>query len=146
MPSAIWQATSVNPENVDPRHPSGDVTLSFRATTANVALARTMAAAMAARTHLTIDQIEDVRLAVDEAVSQLVNDCDAQTQVHCDFTELAGTLVIRTTATTRTGLPPATDTFSWLVLAALVDEVIAGTDNGLVHLELRIKRPASVTV
>ncbi|MSO27602.1 MAG: hypothetical protein EXQ60_06010 [Candidatus Nanopelagicales bacterium] len=136
----------MNPNNVDPVHPPSDVTLSFRATSANVALARTMAVAMAARTHLTIDQIEDVRLAIDEAVSQLVIDCDELTQVNCDFTETGGTLFIRVTANTRSGQPPATDTFSWLVLAALVDEVTAGTDNGLVHLEFRIKRPASVTV
>ena len=122
----IWQATSVSNEDVDSNRQPSDVTLSFRATTANVALARTMAAAMAARAHLTIDQIEDVRLAIDEAVSQLVNDCDEQTHVHCDFTETAGTLVIQTKATTRSGQPPATDTFSWLVLAALVDEVTAG--------------------
>ncbi|MFZ4495910.1 MAG: anti-sigma factor [Candidatus Nanopelagicales bacterium] len=136
----------MNPNNVGPLPQPGDVTLSFRAITANVALARTMAAALAARTHLTIDQIEDVRLAIDEAVSQLINDCDEQTHIHCDFTETAGTLLIRVGANTRTGLPPATDTFSWLVLAALVDEVTAGADNGIVKLELRIKRPASVTV
>lgn len=123
-----------------------DVTLSFRAMPANVALARTMAVAMGARAHLTIDQIEDVRLAIDEAVSQLIIDSDEDTLVHCDFTEEDGTLRIRVAATTRSGLVPPTDTFSWLVLAALVGEVTAGTVNGLVHLDLSIKRPASVSV
>ena len=136
----------MNPKNIDPVQPPSDVTLSFSATSENVALARTMAVAMAARAHLTIDQVEDIRLAIDEAVSQLITDCDELTKVHCDFTETSGSLLIRVAANTRSGQPPATDTFSWLVLAALVDAVTAGTENGLVHLELHIKRPASVTV
>jgi hypothetical protein len=48
------------------------VTLSFGAQTENVALARTLAATMSARAELPPDQIEDVRLAVDEVVRHVI--------------------------------------------------------------------------
>ncbi len=62
------------------------VSLIFRAATRNAALARTVAAAMAARADLPLDQLEDVRLAVDEAVSQLILDapdaCRRRVRLH----------------------------------------------------------------
>ena len=123
---------------------SGAVTVAFPAETLNVALARTVAAAMAARADLTIDQLEDVRLAVDEAVSQLIADASPDATVTCAFEAGAGTLSITVTARTRTGATPATDTFSWTVMRALVDSVAATTDGGEVRLDLRIARALPV--
>ena len=123
---------------------SSTVQLSFPAQTVNVALARTVAAAMAARADLPIDQLEDVRLAVDEAVSQLIADAVADASVSCAFTAGGGTLEIRVSARTRTGKAPATDTFSWTVMQALVDSVIATTDADEVILDLHVARALPV--
>jgi hypothetical protein len=53
---------------------SDTVTLTFAARTNNASLARTVAATMSARADLPLDQLEDVRLAVDEAVTQSILD------------------------------------------------------------------------
>ena len=123
---------------------SGAVTVAFPAETLNVALARTVAAAMAARADLTIDQLEDVRLAVDEAVSQLIADAMPESVVSCAFDAGDGTLAMAVSTRTRTGAAPATDTFSWTVMRALVDSVVATTEGGEVRLDLRIARALPV--
>lgn len=120
------------------------VTLSFAADTANVALARTVAAAMAARADLPIDQLEDVRLAVDEAVSQLIADAPDGAVVSCAFETTGLNLRIVVSAPSASGRTPARDTFGWTVLSALVDDVGAEVSDGVVTLDLRIAR--SVTV
>ena len=122
------------------------VLLSFPAETLNVALARTLAVTMAARAHLTVDQIEDVRLAVDEAVSQLILGTYDGAVINCTFEERMGTLSIHVTAPSLSGVPPDRTTFSWTVMNALVDNVEASVDDGLAHLHLLISRPASITV
>lgn len=120
------------------------VTLTFLAQTRNVSLARTVAAAMSARADLPIDQLEDVRLAVDEAVTQLVLDAPADSEVSCIF-EIRGTdLDVQVSAPSLSGAPPARDTFSWTVLTALVDEVTATVDSGRVSLVLHISRHVPV--
>ncbi len=68
---------------------TGPVTLTFPAHARNVALARSLAAAMSARADLPIDQLEDVRLAVDEAVSQLILTARPDALVTCVFTVTA---------------------------------------------------------
>ncbi|MEI6361958.1 MAG: ATP-binding protein [Actinomycetes bacterium] len=119
---------------------SDDVTLSFPADTANVRLARTIAAAMAARADLPVDQLEDVRLAVDEAVSQLVGDAESSTIITCVFTLTGDGLEIIVSGHTRTGAVPSTGTFSWTVLSALVDSVSASSAGRRVTLTLRVVR------
>ncbi len=120
------------------------VTLTFLAETRNVGLARTVAAAMAARADLPLDQLEDVRLAVDEAVTQLVLDAPDDAFVTCMFTIADDVLDVRVSAPSRSGAPPARNTFSWTVLSALVDEVVATVDSGSVTLDLHILRHLSV--
>ena len=107
------------------------VTVTFAADTRNVGLARTVAAAMAARADLPLDQLEDVRLAVDEAVSQLIVDAPEGGEITCSFDVTGTRLDVRASGRTVTGEPPARDTFSWTVLSALVDE-IENAGHGLV--------------
>ncbi len=120
------------------------VTLTFPADNRNVSLARTVAAAMSARADLPLDQLEDVRLAVDEAVSQLILDAPSAADVTCTFSLEGTQLDITVSAPTITGIPPATDTFSWTVLTALVDDVTASVDAGVVTLELHVVRQIPV--
>lgn len=122
------------------------VTLVFPAQTQNVSLARTVTAAMAARADLPLDQLEDARLAVDEAVSQLIADSPADSEVTCLFRVRDGALDIVVTAPTTSGQVPPTGTFSWTVLTALVDSVTATVDDGRVTLDLHVTRSVSVDV
>lgn len=120
------------------------VTLTFPAATAFVALARTVAAAMSARADLPIDQLEDVRLAVDEAVSQAITDAAPSADVTCGFTLTPGGLEVVVSSPSATGTVPGTDTFSWTVLRALVDHVEARIDAGVLTLRLQVTRHAPV--
>jgi serine/threonine-protein kinase RsbW len=122
------------------------VTLAFPAATQNVSLARTVAAAMAARADLPLDQLEDVRLAVDEAVSQLIADAPAGAEVTCRFSLRVDGLDIVVDAPSTSGLVPPTGTFSWTVLSALVDDVAAVVDDGTVRLALHVTRSVPVDV
>lgn len=122
------------------------VTLAFPAQTQNVSLARTVTAAMAARADLPLDQLEDVRLAVDEAVSQLIADAPADAEIRCEFDVADGVLDILITGTSTSGLVPPTGTFSWTVLTALVDSVSATVEHGVVALHLHVTRSIPVDV
>lgn len=121
------------------------VTLSFPAQTQYVALARTMAAAMAVRADLPIDQLEDLRLAVDEAAAQLVLDALPGSELRCVFVEAHGSLRIEVRGRTSSGTVPDTNTFGWTVLTALVDDVTASVESGEVCLTLHVKRHEPVS-
>lgn len=118
--------------------PATTVTLTLPADTSFVSVARSLAAAMAARADLTIDHLEDVRLAVDEAVSQLVREADGT--VTLAFAVNAEGLAIEVSARTGASAPPATDSFGWTVLTALADEVRASAVEGVVTIALQVNR------
>jgi serine/threonine-protein kinase RsbW len=121
-----------------------DVILSFAADTRNVSLARTVAAAMSARADLPVDQLEDVRLAVDEAVSQLILDAPVDATIVCRFTEADQGLDIELSSPSVSGQLPPTTTFGWTVLTALVDEVSAQVSGGRLTLMLHVVRGIAV--
>lgn len=123
---------------------SDTVTLTFAARTRNAALARTVAAAMSARADLPLDQLEDIRLAVDEAVSQSILDAPDSAEVTCSFTVDGGELSIAVSSPSLSGRPPGTDTFSWTVLSALVDEVSASVTDGVVTIRMHVVRHVAV--
>jgi len=90
---------------------------------------RTAAAGLAARLDFTLDEIEDLRIAVDEACALLLADVRVPAVLTCRF-ELDGEgMDITVSAPTRTGRPPARDSFAWTVLAALAGDVDATTDD-----------------
>ena len=113
------------------------IALSFPAHASNVALARTTAATLAARLDFTIDQVEDARLAIDEAVSQLVTGGDET--ITCTFV-IAGTeLTMVVTSNAVNAALPDPEAFGWIVMRALVDEVRAEELDGLVTLTLLMR-------
>lgn len=123
---------------------SDEVTLAISADTVNVRLARSVAGAMAERADFPLDQLEDVRLAVDEAVSQLILDAADGTEIVCTFSVSGPALDVTVSAVTRSARVPATDTFSWAVLRALVDSVTATVEGRTVILRLRVTRALTV--
>lgn len=120
------------------------VTLTIPADTAHVAMARSVAAAMAARADLPLDQLEDLRLAVDEALTQAIADAVPGSEVACSFTVHDTGLVVVVSAASASGRPPSTGTFSWIVLKALVDEVAADVQDGMLTLRLSLTRSLAV--
>lgn len=96
-----------------------EVTLTVPADSIYLSVVRTAAAGLAARLDFTLDDIEDLRIAVDEACALLLKQARSDAHVRCEFTVDGHELGV--TASTRCNRPhvPPRDGFSWTVLAAL---------------------------
>ncbi len=126
---------------------SSPIRLRIPASSAWVVLARTTATACCARLDFDVDRLEDVRLAVDEVVGLLIGQAVAGTDIECVFTPYDdGRLDITVTATSDGGTLPASDSFGWAVLTALVDDVTATVDATAVTVLLRTSRSTSAAV
>jgi serine/threonine-protein kinase RsbW len=90
---------------------------------AYLSVLRTATAGLAARLDFTLDEIEDLRIAVDEACAMLLAQAGAGTTLECDFTLSRDTMTIAVSAESTLGKPPAKDTFAWTVLSALAGSV-----------------------
>ncbi|CAB4748627.1 unannotated protein [freshwater metagenome] len=116
---------------------SEPIILRFPAHASNVALARTTAATLAARLDFTIDQVEDARLAIDEAVSHLITGGDEM--ITCSFSLSETELRMVVTSTAEHAALPDPEGFGWIVMRALVDDVRAEDIGGLVTLTLLMR-------
>ena len=91
---------------------------------AYLSVLRTATAGLAARLDFTLDEIEDLRIAVDEACALLLPHATAGT-VDCVFTIDRPTIVVEVAAGVPEGWHPDTTGFGWTVLAALVESAVA---------------------
>ena len=110
------------------------VRVEFPADTVNMAIARSVAAAIAARADLTVDQVEDVRLAMDEATSHMIKIARPSTSVACELWIEGSTVHASLHCTTHTSPPPNPEPFAWTVLTALVNSVHIDAQDDHVHL------------
>jgi serine/threonine-protein kinase RsbW len=103
---------------------SGDtVHLSVPAESAYAAVARATAASVAVRAGATVDDVEDVRVAVSEAFTLLLADLPVgEQQVHLDLTVNNGGIAFVVSAPTERGEPVDRDSFAWTILDALVED------------------------
>ena len=116
------------------------VELYLPADSAYLSVLRTATAGLAARLDFTLDEIEDLRIAVDEACALLLPDVAAGASLACVFTLRTGALAIEVSVPTRSGRLPRRNSFAWTVLTALAGEVEARTgEDGRVSLTL-VKR------
>jgi serine/threonine-protein kinase RsbW len=109
-------------------HTEDLVILTLPASSAYLSVLRTATAGLAARLDFTLDEIEDLRIAVDEACAMLLAEAAPGADLTCRF-ELEPTLIqVAVTVRSRDGRVPARDTFAWTVLSALAGEVDATSD------------------
>ena len=114
------------------------IRLTIPATAAWVVLVRTATTAVCARMDFGIDRLEDVRLAVDEVASMLIKDAEPDTDLECTLIPGEnGRLDLILSAQTKNGTLPATNSFSWTILTALVDDVSAAVDANKLSIHLR---------
>lgn len=91
---------------------------------------RSLAAALALRQDFDLDEVEDVKLAVDELCSTLVlRACDGE-QLTCRFHTAPHEVGVEASVRSDSGRPVARDTFGWRVLATLTDELVSWTSAG----------------
>lgn len=115
---------------------SDEIWLEIPAQPEYVFLARVTAAKLATRQSFSIDEIEDLRLAMDESLSWLISAADPEGSVRVQFEDTKPGIRIRGVAE-RPGprRPPVSD-MSNLILDALVDEHAVGDDDGRPFCEL----------
>jgi serine/threonine-protein kinase RsbW len=122
------------------------VTVRIPASGAYLAVLRTATAGLAARLDFTLDEIEDLRMAVDEACALLLSGAVAGTDLTCAFELDSDGLRIAVTVASRDGVLPRRDTFAWTVLTALAGDVDARVDaENRVTIELHKQRGSAAS-
>ena len=117
------------------------VLLRLPAVGAYLSVLRTATASLASRLDFTIDDIEDLRIAVDEACAMLLVQAVAGADLECRFELTQDAIDVAVTVPTQDGEQPSRDTFAWTVLTALVGEVDSAVDaDRRVTLSLRKRR------
>jgi serine/threonine-protein kinase RsbW len=129
------QANGVLPASEGPG--TSDIELALPADANHVPVARALAADLATRLDFDLDEVSDLRMAVDEACAELVARSAEPHRLRCVFRVDDARLRIEVCATTKDGATPERSTFGWRVLTALVDEVETWADaDRTVHVEL----------
>jgi serine/threonine-protein kinase RsbW len=129
--------------SVPEARPDGDVVeVSVPADGAYVATLRLTAASLAARCDLTIDDIEDLRLAVDEACALLLPHAQAGSTMRASFQLAAGRLEVTTMVESpdASAASPDRSGFAWSVLSALASEVEVNGDGGQLSITVTKRR------
>lgn len=130
---------------MNPSSTAGDVRLHIPASSAYLSLARAATSAICARQDFPLDRLEDITLAVDEAISLLLLDAAPGSELLCRWhTEDDGDVEVSITSISTSGRTPRTTTFAWAVLSALVDRVDAVIEDGRVTLALAAQRSGAV--
>jgi serine/threonine-protein kinase RsbW len=108
-------------------HP--DVELRIPADSAYLSVLRTATAGLAARLDFTLDDIEDLRIAVDEACAMVLPQARENSDLSCAFDLATTRLTVAVTAECDSPRRPDTDGFAWTVLSALTTQVSADVDG-----------------
>jgi serine/threonine-protein kinase RsbW len=119
------------------------VELRVPASSAYLAVLRTAAAGLAARLDFTLDDIEDLRIAVDEACALLLPLVEGDGQLTCRFELAPDLLQVAVSVPSGSTELPSHDSFAWTVLAALAGEVDSAVEDGRLTLVLRKHRVVS---
>ncbi len=99
------------------------VVLRLPAAGAYLSVLRTATASLASRLDFTIDDIEDLRIAVDEACAMLLTQAMAGADLECRFELTTDAIDVAVSVLTLDGAEPSRDTFAWTVLTALATKV-----------------------
>jgi serine/threonine-protein kinase RsbW len=109
--------------------PHDVVAITLPASSAYLSVLRTATAGLAARLDFTIDEIEDLRIAVDEACAMLLVQAVPGADITCEFALGSDRMNVAVSVFTLDGEEPSRDTFAWTVLTALAGDVTSGTDH-----------------
>lgn len=121
--------------------PDGDVVeVRVPADVVYVSTLRLAAAGLGARCELTIDDIEDLRLAVDEACALLLPHASPGSTLEARFELDYARLTVHASITSIEGAELDRDGFAWTVLAALAAPVDVTQDDGRITIALTKSR------
>jgi len=109
---------------------SADVELRLPADGAYASVLRTTTAALAARLDFTIDDIEDLRIAVAEAAAMVLEFADEGTELTAHFLLAPGEMTVEVSVGTATPPEPDYDSFGWQVLTTLASSAEVAVADG----------------
>jgi serine/threonine-protein kinase RsbW len=115
-------------EGIPDARPLDIVVITLPADSAYLSVLRTATAGLAARLDFTIDEIEDLRIAVDEACAMLLPQAVKGADITCEFRLEEGSIRVGVSVLTDDGEQPSRDTFAWTVLSALAGDVDSSVD------------------
>ncbi len=107
-----------------------DVELRLPAEGAYAAVVRTTAAGLAARLDFTIDDIEDLRIAIGEATALAIPEADPDTDLVACFFFGTGAMTVTLETEAADNPPLDTESFAWQVLDTMAHDVSAGPEEG----------------
>jgi serine/threonine-protein kinase RsbW len=137
----VATASPPDPGNLD------QVTVRMPADGAYLSVLRTATAGLAARLDFTLDDIEDLRIAVDEACAMLLGQAIPGSSLECSFSLSPDDMTISVSVPSLNPRPPSSDTFAWTVLSALAGSVEAQAGPGdRLAIVMRKARPNSGSV
>lgn len=114
-----------------------EVEVRMPADSAFVSVLRTTTAGLAARLDFTIDEIEDLRIAVGEAIAMLLPEAADDADLTCTFRLATGRIeVTAAVAAAEHAEGPDYDSFAWQVLSTLAGDADAALTNGVVTVTL----------
>jgi serine/threonine-protein kinase RsbW len=118
------------------------VTVRMPADGAYLSVLRTATAGLAARLDFTLDDIEDMRIAVDEACAMLLSRAVPGSSLECNFALSPDDMTITVSVPCLNPRPLSGDTFAWTVLSALAGTVEAQVGPGdKLAIVMRKSRP-----
>jgi serine/threonine-protein kinase RsbW len=121
-----------------------DVSLRVPADGAYVSVLRTMTAGLAARLDFTVDDIEDLRIAVGEACALVLPQAAPGGDLEADFRQTSGALTVSVRVATSDRVEPDYESFAWQVLSTLASEATADARND--HLEVTFSTRSSLAL
>lgn len=143
-PPNVASSTSLCP--TDPTVPkdtavshSPDVELRLPAESAYVAVLRMTTAGLAARLDFTLDDIEDLRMAVGEACALVLEHADPGGDLHATFDLSDGSIRVAVSADSSTDDDPDQDSFGWQVLTALTSDVLTSREGPLQWVSFTVR-------
>ncbi|NUS42668.1 MAG: anti-sigma factor [Mycobacteriaceae bacterium] len=101
------------------------VDVSVAAELAQLPMLRALAETVALLTDFTLDEVSDVRLAVDEVASILMMEALPGAVLRCELTASDTGLLVRVSTTAAGVGLPDNNSFGWHVLRTLTDSVVA---------------------
>jgi serine/threonine-protein kinase RsbW len=113
-----------------------DIELRLPADGAYVSVLRTTTAGLAARLDFTIDDIEDLRIAVGEASAMVLPEADEGSDLVSTFRISPGQMTIGVSVASASEIEPDYDSFAWQVLTTLASSAEVVQADGLFTVRL----------
>ncbi|GGO77258.1 anti-sigma factor [Nocardioides deserti] len=122
-----------------PSQDRADVELRVPADGAYVSVLRTTTAGLAARLDFTIDDIEDLRIAVGEASAMVLPEADPASELECRFWLAPGQMTVSVSVEAASPAAPDEDSFAWQVLTTLASSASVQSGDGRLGVTMTMR-------